>query len=513
MRLSITAALLSLWHPTAVHAEDISEADLREHIEILASDDFGGRKPGTEGENKTVRYIATEWKKAGLEPATGSLSWYAPVALVDRTPLKQTILFTRANGKSSNGRREKEIRIEEGQLLLRGAMQFGALANASIVHSGYASASVEELEKSVSGKLAMLFLQSPDKSKELVGYRERKANLVAAGASGVITIIRSKSRFYRSARRFRGVNTSLDGEGLHAPVEGVISGKAAERLLRKARVDPKQLAEEVERDGFLPIEVGIHADLSVETRVRAFQSHNVVGKIAGRNPESGAVLFLGHWDHLGECRREPATDRICNGAVDNASGISLLIETAKRLVKQQPDRDIYFLATTAEESGLLGAKAFAADPGFPLERLVAVFNADTIALSAEGKRIAVVGRGETDLDEDIEKVAAAQDREIDKTDTANAYLKRQDGYVFLEKDIPAFMITSAFSDQERLDSYLSGRYHDVSDELDEQLLLGGAAADANFHVALGRHFGSIVSFPEKTSPNSAANNAVNSSGE
>jgi len=513
MRLSIIAALLLLLLPTVVDAEDISEADLREHIEILANDDFGGRKPGTEGENKTVSYIATEWKKAGLAPAAGSRSWYGPVALVDRTPLKQTVIFTRANGTSSAQKSEKVIRIQEGELLLRGAMQFGALANASIVHAGYASASVEELEKSVSGKLAMLFLQSPDKSKELAGYQERKANLVAAGASGVITIIRSKSRFYRSARRFRGASTSLDGQGLHAAVEGVISGKAAERLLRKARVDSKQLAEQVERDGFLPIEVGVYADISVETRVRAYQSHNVVGKIAGKKPESGAVLFLGHWDHLGECRREPATDRICNGAVDNASGISLLIETAKRLVKQQPDRDIYFLATTAEESGLLGAKAFAADAGFPLERLVAVFNADTIALSETGKIIAVVGRGETDLDEDIEKVAAAQNREIDTSDKANAFLKRQDGYVFLEKDIPAFMITSAFSDQERLDAYLSGRYHDVSDELDEELLLGGAAADANFHVALGRYFANIDSFPEKTSSIGAANSATNNTGE
>lgn len=507
MRLFVTAVFLSLLLPAVVHAETISETDLREHIEILASDDFGGRKPGTEGENKTVRYIATEWKKAGLEPATGSPSWYAPVGLVDRTPLKQTVTFTRSSGTGPNGQREKIIKIDEGQVLLRGVMQFGAIADAQIVHAGYAVASAEELEKSVSGKLAMLFLQSSDKSKELPGYQERKANLIAAGASGVITIIRSKSRFYSSARRFRGASTSLDGREFHAPVEGLISGKAADKLLRKAGVDLKQLAKDVEEDGFLPRETGIQADISLETRVRAYQSHNVVGKIAGRKPESGAVLFLGHWDHLGECRQEPAVDRICNGAVDNASGIALLIETAKRLVKSQPDRDIYFLATTAEESGLLGAKAFAADAGFPLDRLVAVFNADTIALSETGERIAVVGRGETDLDEDIEKVAAAEDREIDKTDTANAFLKRQDGYVFLEKDIPAFMITSAFSDQERLDSYLSGRYHDVSDELDEQLLLGGAAADANFHVALGRYFASVDSFPSKTTPDGVVNSA------
>src|SRR5690554_130805 len=156
------------------------------------------------------------------------------------------------------------------------------------------------------------------------------------------------------------------------------------------------------------------------------------------------------------------------------------------------------LAPTAEASELLGASAFVADPGFPLERSATASNADTIALGPTGERIAVIGLRQTDLDEDIKTVAASEGREIDDADGPNSFLKRQDGYVFLEKNIPAFMITSAFSDKERLDSYLNGRYHDVGDEADEALLLGGAADDADFHVALGRYFSSIDTFPSKT---------------
>lgn len=488
------AALLSSFS-IAAHAEDISEKDLRAHIEILASDDFGGRKPGTEGENKTVQYIATEWKQAGLVPATGSSSWYSPVALVDRTPLRQTVSFTRFSGKH-----EKAIRIDEDQIILRSAMQSGKVINAPIVHVGYGNQSAEELRKSVSTKLAFMFLRSPPGVEDFPSYRERKAEVLAAGAWGVITISGRETRFNRLARRYRRANTSLDGEGQHGDLEGILSTAAANKLLRKVGIDYKQLAEDATTDNFRPLETGVYADLSVDTRVRPYQSHNVIGKIAGGKPGTGAVLFLGHWDHLGECRSEPAVDRICNGAVDNASGIALLTEAAKRLVRAGADRDIYFLATTAEESGLLGARAFAEDPSFALSDLVVVFNADTVALAPEGKLIAVVGRGETDLDADIEKVAEAEGREIDKTDKVDAFLKRQDGYVFLKKDIPAFMITSAFADQERLDSYLSDRYHDVSDELDEELLLGGAAADANFHVALGLYFGSIETFPAKVTP-------------
>lgn len=512
MRFAICVAIFLSAAPTNAFAEEITETDLRGHIEILASDDFGGRKPGTEGENKTVHYIATEWRKAGLQPAAQDASWYAPVTLVDRTPLQQSANFTRFNGK-----RKKAIGIDDAEILLRGAVPMSTITDAAIIHAGYAAGSAEEFEKILSGKLVMMFLSSPPNAKGFPGYRERKANVIAAGAKGVLTVIRSESRFERSARRFRRVHTSLDGDGRHAVLEGIIGGEAADKLLRKAGTDFKQLSEDAKLQDFRPRAIGVYADLSAETRVRRYQSHNVIGKISGSKPESGALMFLGHWDHLGECRREPDVDRICNGAVDNASGISLLIEAAKRLVGDRPDRDIYFLATTAEESGLLGARAFAADPSFALDRLVAVFNVDTVALAPEGKLIAVVGRGKTDLDGDLEQVAAAENREIDKSDKANDFLKRQDGYAFLEKDIPAFMITSAFADQERLDSYLADRYHDVGDELDDMLLLGGAADDANFHVALGRHFGSVDSYPAKSGANyameSVADGTANSTGE
>lgn len=504
MRFIISFAALIFSFSISAHARDISEADLRGHIEILASDDFNGRKPGTVGENKTIQYIATEWQKAGLQPAARTKSWYAPVALVDRTPLKQTVVFL-----YSNGNKTKTIRIDKDQIVVRGAMQFITLANMAVVHVGYGNLPVPEMEPLVAGKIALIFLSSRPDVKDFPAYRLRKANVIAAGAAGVITVIQSESRFKRAARRFRGASTDLDGAGQHADLEGIITGEAADKLLRKAGIDSKQWREDAKVDGVAPMPTGVQANLSAETRVRSYQSHNVIGKITGRKPQSGAVLFLGHWDHLGECRRAPAADRICNGAVDNASGIALLIETAKRLAKETPDRDIYFLATTAEETGLLGARAFVAAPSFALDRLVAVFNADTVALAPDGKLLAVVGRGETDLDDDLERVAAAEGRDIDQTNQANAFLKRQDGYVFLERDIPAFMITSAFSDQERLNSYLNSRYHDVGDEVDSELLLGGAADDADFHVALGRYFGSIDTYPAKA----ASNSETNSSGE
>ena len=89
---------------------------------------------------------------------------------------------------------------------------------------------------------------------------------------------------------------------------------------------------------------------------------------------------MGHWDHFGICRPEGDEDRICNGAVDNASGMAVLTEVAKRLGRAKFDRDIYFVGTTAEEAGLIGARAFAADPAVSLDQIKIVLNVDTVAI-------------------------------------------------------------------------------------------------------------------------------------
>ena len=400
---------------------------------------------------------------------------------------------------------DKAVRLQEDEAILRSRDPAFRQSNIPVVFAGYADPVAGAL--TVAGKLVLLPSKPPEDSDVGPDFRIRKLQLIQNGAVGVISVIEDQDRWPRFLRIFQRGSTALAGPENHAALEGLISFDQFRKLARQSGLDGEALLND--RAAISIVDLGLSADATTKTEVRRYTSHNVIGKIPGTNSASGAVLFVGHWDHFGECRIEdpmdPGKDRICNGAVDNASGISLLIETAKRLSGENHDRDIYFLATTAEEKGLLGARAFVEDPPIALEQYVAVFNADTIALSDDGNKIAAIGLEQSGLAGDIEIVAAQEGREIDRSGKADGYLQRQDGYVFLERNIPAFMITSAFADEERLQAYINGPYHDVSDEVNGSLLLAGAAADANFHVALGRYFSSTGTYPGIATSGSADN--------
>lgn len=226
----------------------------------------------------------------------------------------------------------------------------------------------------------------------------------------------------------------------------------------------------------------------VEGEAVVDHADNIIGKVPGSDPAQGAVLVLAHWDHLGHCRTL-AKDRICNGAIDNASGVATLIEIARAVASgPQPVRDIFFIATTGEEKGELGAKAIVTQPPVPLGSIAAAFNLDTVAIAAAGAKVAIIGRDKTPLDRLIFEVAREQHREIDKDKDANRYLNRQDGWPLLSNGVPAVMVGGAFSDVPLLEAFLKSRYHTPADDTLHPIELGGATEDANLHVALVRAF-------------------------
>ena len=466
----------------------VTEADLRGHIEILASDAFEGRKPGTAGEAKTVKYIAEAWAKAGLKPAASDGSWFDPVPLIQRGQGSSTYAFT-AKGR--------KLRIVSDDIVLIGQQATYARSNLPLIFTGAGVTSNGKVAADVKGKAAVVLFGADNVPDNMKAPRARREALIAAGAEAVIFVGDSQGNWPTLRRQLLSRPIALESREKRAPLEGAISSEFMVGLVTAAGQDWDTLRANAKQADYAGEALGIDADLDVKTDLYRFNSSNVIGKIAGRKKNSGALLFMGHWDHLGICGPEGAPDRICNGAVDNASGIAVMNEVAEALAKKKHDRDIYFLATTAEESGLLGAYAFADKPVLPLDQIILSLNVDTIAIAPRGSKVAIIGRGTTPLDAEVEAVAKKIGRAIDGTTDANAFLQRQDGWALTQKGVPALMVGGSFADLNLLQKFLGSDYHGPNDQLTDRTELGGAAEDTDLHIALGRHFADTRKYKSK----------------
>ena len=469
----LLAALFVAAIPTFASAQDaITPDQLRRHIEVLASDAFEGRKPGTEGEIKTVHYIASELQRLGFEPAAGA-GWFQPVGLVERRPVRHRAVW-------STGRGRIEIRPEN--LILIGREHVAALRDRPVVFVGHGGRP-GQFGAQVRGAVALMLQEAPPGAPDLA---ERTRQLIAAGAGAVILVPPGDLPWRAIEAAYANPRGRLQIHAL-ADAQGTIRPAAADRLFADAGHSFHDLTHAAAEPGFRPVTLSARASLDVTTDVRSYVSNNVVGRLRGSGRTGESVLFLGHWDHLGICRPPGAADRICNGAVDNASGIAVLLEVAARLARgKRPERDILVLATTAEEMGLLGAHYFAERPTAPLRSIVAALNVDTVAIHRAGEPVAVIGRGVAPLDRAIAETAAMLGRRVDDDKEADAFVTRQDGWALARAGVPAVMVGGSFSNMAPLSAFLEGPYHKPEDDLGRPLILEGAAEDAGFLVALGQ---------------------------
>lgn len=480
--------LLSVAAEAAPRRDRALESQLMDHIRVLASDDFAGREPGTDGEAKTLRYLGREWFDIGLVSGTNDPGheWFAPVTLVARQPASSSAQFSR------KGRRQY---VPGDAVLMLTSGRRSLVRDAPVLFVGRAQGGMPS-RNDLAGRVAVLLDGANETS-------QRQNALLDAGASAVLTILDGDRTIESVSARRKRSGYALASDDLGGDLEGFITRYGMERLLQGSGRTVASLEADAQRPDFVPQLLDLSATLEATTSETTIRTHNLIGKLPGRRPETGAVLFVAHWDHFGVCAESPAEDLVCNGAIDNASGLAVLTEVARRLARgpQQFDRDIYFLATTAEELGLLGAHAFAENPPLPLKQIVAAFNIDSVAIAPSGTPLAILGRGMTPLDGRIAQVARQQKRKLidDPASNAavNAYVRRQDGWALLQHDIPAVMVTSAYGDIKRLEAYFDGDYHRPSDDLKHPIELGGAAEDVAFQVALGRYFADARRVPLK----------------
>ncbi|KPF90945.1 peptidase M28 [Novosphingobium sp. AAP83] len=466
------------------------EASLKAHVEILASDEFQGREPGTEGETKTLRYLARQWFDIGMEAGTNipGNGWFAPVDLVEREPVISRASFLRGR---------KLLPLAEDSVFVVTSGLRSLVQNAPLLFVGHATfPSMPRAE--LAGRIAVM-LDSVPAGTDPQKVGDRAGGLLDAGALAVVTVLDGERGLEDVIARRNRAGYTIAGERISDEIEAFMSATTADMLLAgSAHGKVAKLRTDAASARFAPYVLGIDATFEATSRETRIRTHNLIGRIPGRNPNAGAVLMMAHWDHFGHCAQAPAEDLICNGAIDNASGLAVVTEAARILAKgRQMDRDVYIVATTGEELGLLGAFAFAENPPIPLDRIVAVFNVDSTGLVPKGSPVGIVGKGLTPLDPLIAEVVRKTKRKLAPGDGPNAYIKRQDSWALMQHDVPAVMVSSSYGDMERIERFMEDTYHRPLDQAGGSINYSGMADDVSLQVELVRAFSDAKRYPAR----------------
>ncbi|HEX5121934.1 MAG TPA: M28 family metallopeptidase, partial [Rhodanobacteraceae bacterium] len=292
----------------------------------------------------------------------------------------------------------------------------------------------------------------------------------------------------------------------HLPVAGWLTTEAAQRLFAKAGANFDELKKSADIRGFKPVALDAKLSTEFKNRIDNLSSENVVGMIRGSTRPDEAIVYSAHWDHLG---KDPSIkgDGIYNGAIDNGTGIAALIEIAEAFTHQQqpPQRSIVFTAFTLEEAGLLGSRYYVTHPAFPLDKTAADINMDALPILGPAKDIAVMGWGESELDDYIKDAAAAEGRTIVPDETPEkGFFFRSDQLNFARLGVPVLYARSGLDlvdggeEQGRklYADYTANRYHKPADEYDPNWDLRGVIQDVKAFYAVGKRLADETTFPQ-----------------
>ncbi|GGH31527.1 M20/M25/M40 family metallo-hydrolase [Sphingobacterium alkalisoli] len=502
-----------------VALEAIQEDTYKEAVSKLSSDEFLGRKPFTKGDTLTVNYIQEQFKNLGLQPGNGD-SYFQEVPLVEITskPVSPTMTLKGEKGDLTinylddfvigTKRLQDKINIASTELVFAG---FG------IVAPEYGWNDYDGLD--VKGKTVVVLASDPGRyDKNLFKadtmtyygrwtYKYEEAG--RQGATGVLIIHETEAASYG----WNVVRTGWSGPQLdmvtadngasNAAFEGWISNETAKSLFRIAGMDLKVM-DDAKKPGFKPVPLHVTTAVSLANSFRRSKSNNVIAKIEGSKRADETIIYTAHWDHLGVGEAVDG-DSIYNGAVDNAAGVAALFEIAKafRTAKVTPERTIVFMALTAEEEGLLGSAYYANNPIYPLNKTVANLNMDAFSPLGATKDVSIVGLGQTELEDYVEKSAAKFGRVVKgEGNPSSGGFYRSDHFNFVKKGVPGLFMGSgdqlisldSTSNAQRKE-VLSGRYHNVTDEMNEYWDFDGILADIHLFFDIGYTLSLEKTFP------------------
>ena len=457
------------------------------HVTALADDSMRGRQTGSPEHRKAAEYVAGAFGKAGLRPA-GTDGWFQPVRFKVRRTNE-----ARSSVALVQGDKVEPLKLGRDATINLRTSSAGKL-DGPLVFIGYGVRAPEQGHDDfagldLKGKVAVVLSGGAPKGipgPALAAGRAAGGDaLREGGVAGVLTIYPAhadlpwdRHTLARLHPQMRLVSDSA-GHGAPSSITVVLSPAIAERLFAgsgqrfaaiQALADSGAPLPRVELKGRLRATVAVDEGEAV--------SDNVVGLLPGSDSSLSRefVALTAHLDHLGA--GEPVDgDSIYNGAMDNASGIATLIETARTLGARTARlrRPVLFVAVTAEEKGLLGSDYFAEHPTVPAgAQVVADLNTDMFLPINPFDRLLVNGLEESDLADDVRRAASRAGVEVitDPEPERNAFV-RSDQYSFIRRGIPALSLKVGFAlhspEHERVLQWRQERYHGLEDEASQAI--------------------------------------------
>ena len=509
--------------PIETSVAALDEADYRRHVEILASDEFGGRAPGSPGEELTVNYLVEYFSSLGLEPGNGDrYTQDVPLASVEVTNTPDLVI---SGGQGD----DLVLGFTTGQVVGTRHQSTGTKLEASeLVFVGYGINAPERNWNDyegvdVKGKTVVMLVNDPGyatQDPELFNgnamtyygrWDYKYAEAARQGAAGALIVHDTLPAAYgwpTVVNSWTGPQFDMvlpDQGASLAAVEGWLTREAAAELFARAGLDIEAMYEAAKTPGFAAVPLPLAASTELVTEVQQITSRNVAALLRGSEAPEEVFIYIAHWDHLGTDPKLEG-DQIYNGALDNASGTAALMEIAEAYatLPQPPRRSVLFLAVTAEEQGLLGTAYYAAHPLFPLDDTVGGINMDGMNIVGPTRDITVVGLGMSDLDDYIAAAAAAQERVVNgDREAEKGYYYRSDHFELAKEGVPMVFPWGGYDNREKgveygmqkANEYTTDHYHRVSDEYDLSWDVRGAVEDMEMYFKAGLEVANSDAWP------------------
>jgi Zn-dependent M28 family amino/carboxypeptidase len=515
----VTAALAT---PPAFDVSRIAQ-----DVKTLSDDSFEGRAPASPGEVKTVEYLIQRMKAAGLQPGGPKGGWTQDVPL-----LKSDIVGT-PNLKLTLGGAERTL-TQGTEIAVRAALTGQKqvdLKGVPLVFAGYGVKAPERgwddfKGADLKGKILVVLVNDPDfeggegnfggKAMTYYGRWTYKFEEGARqGAAGVLVIHEYAPASYGWATvKNSNTNTmfdivSPDAAAEHVAMEGWIQRDLAADLFRAAGMDLDAMKAAARKKDFKPVSLNATLDASYTVKPETIVSKNVIGRLPGKSRPKETVIYSGHWDHLGVGLPDAKGDKIYNGAIDNASGIAMILELGRAFAKApRTDRSIVFMAVTAEERGLLGSSYYGANPVYPLATTAGVINMDSTIGQSKAKDFSISGVAKLGLLD----LLVAEGSKLGRTFTPDPFTEkgsfyRSDHFPMAKVGVPAIsfktgtdLVEGGSARGNKLDDeYTRDRYHQPADEWSDDWDMTSVVPDMTLLYNTGRTLANSRAWPEWSS--------------